>query len=596
MRHRTHLAVPALIIIGLIGFWAGALTTSSFAQDDEELERLIQGDEQEQRDLEQLETEVQGLEEEEGVLGKVRLPRGEEAPTMLITQDRPIDPDHYIVGPSDVLQLYIWGEFDLSYKLLVDPEGHVLIPTIGDFGVAGLTLSQVRNLVDDRAREKYSAVAMTLNLESMRFFTVYITGAVTHEGNIAVHPNKRVSDVLDLAGGFIDELRGDIGEEIAGGKSVTRVRRLSGRPTARRAVLLTHADATIDTVDLTMYLSTGNLEHNPYLRMGDRIHVNYRRDTVQLFGPWHREGQQEFRSGDTIADVIALANGRRNDDPIEYVEVWRWKKGSEVFEIIPLAGAINSGADIPVEEFADFVLQPKDQIYARTVYEWQYGPRVTVYGEVRYNGNYRLHPGKTTLRDVIQLAGGFTDEAALDLASVTSTRYATETDPELLRVSQLRRISELRPEEVAYLKSKAVERRGDVVVDFVRLFNEGDESQNIILGGGDEIYIPKRRAYVKITGAFEEPGLITYEPAQSLEYYMTLAGGFTRLADRDEARLIRADSGLRLRFNDDLVVEESDEIWVPQEPYRDWWRITESGVTIITQTLTMIVILTALQK
>ena len=595
MRHRKHLALPA-IVIGLVGLWIGAFTTNAFAQDDEELERLIRGGEQEQEELERLETDVQGLEEEDGILGKLRLPRGEEAPTMLITQDRPIDPDHYIVGPSDVLQLYIWGEFDISYKLLVDPEGHVLIPTIGDFAVAGLTLTQVRKVVHEQARKQYEAVDMTLNLESMRFFTVYITGAVTHEGNITVHPNKRLSDVLDLAGGFIDELRGHIGEEIAGGKSVTRVRRLSGRPTARRAVVVTHADATVDTVDLTMYMSTGDLQHNPYLRMGDRIHVSYRRDTVQLFGPWHREGTQEFRPGDTIADIIVLANGRRNLDPIEYVEVWRWQKNSEVYEIIPLAGGVNSGANIAVEEFADFPLQPKDQVYARTKYEWQYGPRVTVYGEVRYNGNYRIHPGETTLRDVIQLAGGFSEEAALNLASVTSSRYASTTDPELSRVRKLRRVGKLRPEEVAYLKSKAIERRGDVVVDFVRLFEQADESQNIILGGGDEIYIPKKRGVVKITGAFQEPGLITFEPGQNLEYYMDLAGGFTRLADRDEARLIRAESGLRLEFSNDLVVEDSDEIWVPTEPYRDWWRITVTGVNVITQTLTMIVIIMALNR
>ena len=600
MRHRQNPALPALILIGQLGLWAGpfvsnSIVSNAFAQ-DQELEQLIEGGEEEVRELKRLETEIQGVEEDDGILGKVRLPRGEEAPQMLIRQDLPIDPDTYVVGPSDVLQLYIWGEFDIAYALLVDPEGHILIPTVGDFEVGELTLTEVRELVHEAAKQKYQAVEMTLNLESMRFFTVYITGLVTHEGGIAVHPNNRVSDVIDLAGGFIDELRGDIGEEIAGGKSVTRVRRLEGRPTARRAVLVSHQDATVDTVDLTMYLSTGEMRYNPYLRMGDRIHVNFRRDTVSLFGPFFREGQQEYRPGDTISDIIALSSGRRNENPIEYVELWRWRPKSEEYEIIPLAGAINSGADIPIEAFGDFPLEPKDQIFVRTVYQWQYGPRVTVHGEIRYNGNYRIHPGQSTLKDVIAMAGGFTDDAALELATVTSTRYATETDPELFRVQKLRQIAQLRPEEEAYLKSKAAERQGEIVVDFVRLFLEADESQNIILGGGDQIYIPKKPGIVKVTGAFEEPGLITYEPGKDLEYYMDLAGGFTRLADRDEARLIRADSGLRLRFEDDLVVEESDEIWVPMEPYRDWWDIAETSVTIVTQTLTMIVILTALNR
>ncbi len=597
MHPRKSPLLRALFVIALAGLLAGPGATGIYAQEpnEVELERLVGEGEAEQDELEQLETDVQGIEEEEGVMGKVRLPRGEDAPQMMITQDRPITPAEYIIGPGDVMQLYIWGEFDISYKLLVDPEGRILIPTVGDFGVSGQTLASVREQVYEAAKEKYAAVEMTLNLESMRFFTVYITGAVTHEGALAIHPTKRLSDAIDLAGGFIDELRGHIGEQISGGKEVTRVRRLQGRPTARRAIILSHEDATVDTVDLTMYLSTGDLKHNPYLSMGDRIHVTYRKDTVSIFGPWYREGQQEYRPGDTIGDIVTLVNGRRADAPIEYVEVWRWREGLEEYEIIPLAGSIGSGADIPLEEFADFPLEPWDQVYCRTPHEWRYGPRVTIYGEVHYNGNYRIDPGETTLADIVRLAGGFTEDAYLELATVTSDRFKY-TDPEMVRVKQLRRVTKLRPEESSYLTSKSLERRGNIVVDFVRLFEENDESQNVILNGGDEIQIPKKRPVVKLTGAFEKPGLITHVPGQGIDHYLAMAGGFARLADRGEARLIRADTGIRYEFDDDLRVQESDEIWVPVEPYRDWWDITVKTANVVSTSLTMIVVLTALSK
>ena len=52
------------------------------------------------------------------------MPSGEEVQRLRISQDRDINPEEYLVGPGDVLQLYIWGEFDLSY-IQVDPEGNV---------------------------------------------------------------------------------------------------------------------------------------------------------------------------------------------------------------------------------------------------------------------------------------------------------------------------------------------------------------------------------------------------------------------------------------------------------------------------------------
>ena len=583
-----------LFLCGLGSMVVALSIVTNAASQEEEIELLIGEGKKEKAELEQLESELEGLEVEEGILGKVRLTRGEETPTRLIAQDRAVDPEHYVVGPGDVLQFYIWGEFDISYMLLVDPEGGILIPSVGAFDVGNKTLTQVRNMVFVSARENYPNVEISLNIESMRFFTVYITGAMTHEGNIAVHPNKRVADAIDLAGGFIDELRGNIGEEIAGGKSVTRVRRLDALPTARRGLLVTHMDATVDTVDHTMYLSTGDLRHNPYLRMGDRIHVNFRKDTVSLFGPWFHEGTQEYRPGDTIAEIIALAGGRRHNDPIHYVEIWRWSKGTEEYDVISVAGAINSTIPIRVDEFSGFALQSKDQVFVRTVHEWQFGPRVTVFGEVRYNGNYRIELGQTRLRDVIRRAGGFTEEAALDLATVSSTR--SKPEPELERVQKLRRIGKLRPEDQSYLESKVVDKQGDIVVDFVRLFAENDESQNIVMSGGDALYIPRKRAIVKISGAFENPGLISYIPGKGVDYYAHLTGGFTHLADRDAARLIRAVGGLRLKFDHNLIVEESDEIWVPTRPHRDWWQIAETWTKVVTQILTAVVIVTAVTR
>ena len=87
---------------------------------------------------------------------KARLPGGLGADKTRIGQDRDIDPDAYIVGPNDVLQLYIWGEFDKPYSLQVDPEGYVLIPTVGSFHISGLSLTAAKERSLDRSPKQIS--------------------------------------------------------------------------------------------------------------------------------------------------------------------------------------------------------------------------------------------------------------------------------------------------------------------------------------------------------------------------------------------------------------------------------------------------------
>ena len=88
--------------------------------------------------------------------GKASLPGSLGADKTRIGQDRDIDPDTYIVGPNDVLQLYIWGEFDQPYTLQVNPEGNVLIPTVGSFHISGLSLTASQRAPLDRSPKQVS--------------------------------------------------------------------------------------------------------------------------------------------------------------------------------------------------------------------------------------------------------------------------------------------------------------------------------------------------------------------------------------------------------------------------------------------------------
>ena len=529
MRLRMLTGAFALFFAGL------ALAPTAWAQENE-LQSLVEDSAQDQAELNNIPgANIPGL-DNNIISGRMRMPSGEEVEKLRISQDLEVNPDVYIVGPGDVLQLYIWGEFDLSYMLQVDPEGNVLIPTVGAFHVSDKTLSVVKQYIYDAAQEKYPGVDISISLASMRFFTAYVTGAVIREGSFIIHPTTRVSDLIERSGGFLDELQATTVEEDANGNKVKRVRQIKNRPTGRRTIKLIHRDNSVDNVDLEMFNSTGDVIHNPYVRMGDVVNVGFRNESAFVFGAVNVEGEQEFREGDTVDDLVALAKGLRTDAPLVMAELWRFESGTENVIKIPLGNNQIVGQEFTYEDIKGTPVQPNDMVFIRARSLWQQMPTVVVYGEVKYRGRFRIVQGQTRLRDIIDgAAGGLTPNASLIASKVIRTKMRNQVDPELDRLQKLAEVSgltDMSPEDKAYLKTKGREEKGRAAVDFERLYKHGDERQDILLESGDVIYIPTVRGTISASGQLQKPGLIDFEEGRTVRYYLNQAGGYSYGADK----------------------------------------------------------------
>jgi protein involved in polysaccharide export with SLBB domain len=588
--------------MGTTGRWALAtllclapLASPTRAQD--ELQDLVDENERQEQEMRRIPgTEQPGL-----LTGdqdsRLRLPEGDQVQRLRIAQDREVDPENYIVGPGDVMQLYIWGEFDQDIPFEVNPEGLALVPTIGSFEVAGRTLADVkREIVAAASGDKYPGVEITLTLQSMRFFTAYITGAVLRgDGAHVVSPVTRVSDLIEMAGGFLDDFQGTEMEDGPDGQTVTRLFDLTKQPTARRSVTIYRASGAVENVDLEMFNATGDIRHNPYVRMGDVVHVGFRRHSIYAYGAVNEEGDQEYREGDTVGDLLRLARGLAGSAPIENIELWRFVEDSDSTVVMPLIAKGGPGASI--EQVADVPLRPADMLFVRTRSDWRATPSVFAHGQFRFTGRYRIILGKTRLADFVENAGGFTENANLVEARVIRSKYRAIADPELERLQtavEAGGLADLTPEERAYLKTKEREERGRLAVDFERLFNEDDQTQNILLEGGDVVFIPEKRLTVSMSGQFEKPGLVNFVDGRRAGYYLEQAGGYAFDADKGGARLIRARTGQRERFDRNLIVEPGDEIWAPEKEYRDWWSLVQGTMRTTAEALTLILLVRAL--
>ena len=64
---------------------------------------------------------------------------------------------------------------------------------------------------------------------------------------------------------------------------------------------------------------------------------------------------------------------------------------------------------------------------------------------------------------------------------------------------------------------------------------------NIILAGGDSIYIPEFNPVIIVQGAVNSPGPVAYAPNKNLDWYVNAAGGYTEKGDNSHPYVTQPD-------------------------------------------------------
>lgn len=213
---------------------------------------------------------------------------------------------------------------------------------------------------------------------------------------------------------------------------------------------------------------------------------------------------------------------------------------------------------------------------------------VKVRGEVKYQGDYPIRKGDETLMEVLERAGGFTDDASLEGAVIIRMRDLGEKDKELDRLNRTE-ISDMSEEELTYFRARQREFRGLMAVDFRALFQDSAIENDIILQHQDSIYVPTKKDYINVIGRVNNPGRIIYQPGESFLSYIQKAGGFGFRADGDETLVIKPKGQLFLAEDENYTLEPGDNILVPQEPETKFIDVFKESLAITSQVATVLV-------
>ena len=525
------------------------------------------------------------IEEEEPVTDKEQAIReGFE-----ILFDKKIDPDEYYVGPGDEIGVYLWGELDREYKNTVTPEGYFLLPTVGMFLVADYSLSEVREIIKNEVRSKYKDINTDVTLLRPRQFKLYISGLVLQPGMISTNSLERVSDVIDRAGLMFVEKVTNIGE-FQSTRSITREvvqneSNLIKKGASQRSIIVRRGDTQIE-VDLLRYRKIGDIDSNPYVRAGDHLHVPPYMGNIIIRGEVNDPDRYEYKQGDRIADLINFGGGLTVLADTSKAMFTRFEeKGTVPVNIdIDLYDAIFYNPDDP-----RYILNESDRLYVRTKFDFKVITSVYIDGQIKYNGEYPIMSGITTLSEIVKMAGGFTDKANLDEARLIRRTTSALRDLELDRLRRMS-VSEMTEEEYDYFKSRNRSIRGEITIDFVKLFVEKDLSNDVTLRPNDSIFIPFERELVNISGAVNEPGFVKIESGADHRYYIEKAGGYKWDANKRKVRVIKAKTGQRFKLGKDVSIEGGDIIHIPEKIPVNKWLVFRETAQLFANVVTVLIL------
>jgi polysaccharide export outer membrane protein len=111
-------------------------------------------------------------------------------------------PNDFVVGASDVLNINVWKEPEISQSVVVRPDGKISLPLIGEVLVSGLTPAQTQTLLANKLQSILTNPQVTVTVTEIRSRVVSITGEVVKPGAYPLLVPTTVLQLITSAGGL----------------------------------------------------------------------------------------------------------------------------------------------------------------------------------------------------------------------------------------------------------------------------------------------------------------------------------------------------------------------------------------------------------
>ncbi len=111
-------------------------------------------------------------------------------------------PQDFLLGPEDVLEVFVWRNQDLSREVVIRPDGLISMPLIGDVRASGLTADQLAVRIQKRLKEFKDSPMVSVHIKAVNSYSVYVMGEVANPGKFQLKSYTTILQAIALAGGF----------------------------------------------------------------------------------------------------------------------------------------------------------------------------------------------------------------------------------------------------------------------------------------------------------------------------------------------------------------------------------------------------------
>ncbi len=447
----------------------------------------------------------------------------------------PVTPD-YVVGPGDEVLIRAWGQVDIDHRAVVDRNGVINIPQVGNVTVAGIRYQALEGYIKNAVSRIFRNFDLAVALGQLRSIQVFVVGHARRPGSYTVSSLSTLVNAIFAAGG----------------PAVTG---------SMRGIQLKRGNQLVTDFDLYDLLLKGEKSKDVPLLPGDVIYFSPIGDLVAVAGSVNEPAIYEIKGKTTLDDLLRLSGGLSTTAAgqkvtLERIDERKVRKVDEfALDRTGMSRELKNGDLVRV-----YALSPK------------FDNAVTLRGSVASPGRYPWRDGMR-VRDVIpdrdalispdywrrqnraaQLGGPVRgdglpaadarqrqDGAPLARTLEEQRRRAQQfgtIDPERLRIEVKRSYEEINW-DYAVIERLNYDDLTTMLIPFNlgRAVIENDPSNNVPLKPGDvitifskeDIQVPvaKQTKYARLEGEVVTPGVYQIMPGETLRQLVTRVGGVT---------------------------------------------------------------------
>jgi protein involved in polysaccharide export with SLBB domain len=344
---------------------------------------------------------------------------------------------------------------------------------------------------------------------------------------------------------------------------------------------------------LTNPESADNINLQPYDKLeilAQNIFNEY--TTVTITGAINKPGEYQYGKKMNLLDLVTLAGGFKLAASTNNIEVSRIViQNNNPTKIIVAKINMDKNLTVINDNYESFVLEPYDNVFVRFIPEFEMQKVINIKGEIKYPGFYTLTSKNERVSNIINRAGGLTDEAFEEGATL-------------------------------YRKQDSI---GYIVMRLGEALKNTRSKYNYILKNEDILEIPKQRDFVTIQGAtkvyevykeeiaFNKYGInVPYHSGKRAMFYIdNYAGGLNEQASKKDILVENANGEVKRTTEFGLFkiypkVEKGSTIKVAYKKEKtkeekedkeiDWNKIINDSVAQISTIMTLVILFKTLSQ